>query len=219
MSVSKRFSIVERNKPSESIASADRAAELLAAATSVFAQKGFHETKVSDIVAAAGVAQGTFYLYFKSKNDVFFRLISGCCERILDQMRRASAIHQQVTTAEEARENNLDFLVGLFGMLESEQAVLKLILTDPSGIDPSIDKMLVGLREALVEQARHNLQVGIDAGYLRVFNTKIIAESVVGMVYHLSFELFVRGRDFGVSLEQLAEEIVTFERHGILKKG
>ena len=39
------------------------------------------------------------------------------------------------------------------------------------------------------------------------------------MIYHLAFELFVRGRDLGVGLEQLAEEIVTFERHGILKKG
>ena len=216
MSVSKRFSLVDRGKPSEGI---DRAAELLTAAARVFAQKGFHETKVSDIVAAAGVAQGTFYLYFKSKNDVFFRLISGCCERILDKLRQASAIHEQVRTAEEARENNLAFLIGLFRMLESEQSVLKLILADPSGIDPSIDKMLVGLRETLVEQVRHNLQVGIDAGYLRTLNTKIIAESVVGMVYHLAFELFVRGRDLGVGLEQLAEEIVTFERHGILKKG
>jgi len=216
MSVSKRFSLVDRGKPSEGI---DRAAELLTAAARVFAQKGFHETKVSDIVAAAGVAQGTFYLYFKSKNDVFFRLISGCCERILDKLRQASAIHEQVRTAEEARENNLAFLIGLFRMLESEQSVLKLILADPSGIDPSIDKMLVGLRETLVEQVRHNLQVGIDAGYLRTLNTKIIAESVVGIVYHLAFELFVRGRDLGVGLEQLAEEIVTFERHGILKKG
>lgn len=217
MSVSKRFSLVDQEKSDQETPGVDRGAELLAAATSVFAQKGFHETKVSDIVAAAGVAQGTFYLYFKGKGDVFFRLISGCCERILDQMHQASAIQQQVTTAEEARQNNVAFLVGVFRMLESEQSVLKLILADPGGIDPAIDKMLAGLRETLVEQGRQNLQAGIDAGYLRALNTTIIAEAVVGMVYHLSFERFVRGRDLGVDLEELAEEIVSFERHGILE--
>src|SRR5262245_44500387 len=40
---------------------------LLAAAVEVFAAKGYTATRVSDIVREAGVAQGTFYLYFKSK--------------------------------------------------------------------------------------------------------------------------------------------------------
>ncbi len=217
MSVSKQFSLVDQEKSDQETPAVDRGAELLAAATAVFAQKGFHDTKVSDIVTAAGVAQGTFYLYFKGKNDVFFRLISGCCERILDQLGKASAIQRQATTAEEAHQNSFASLVGIFRMLESEQSVLKLILADPGGVDPAIDKMLAGLRETMVGQVRQNLQAGIDAGYLRDLNPTIVAEAVVGMIYHLSFERFVRGRDLGVDLEELAEEVVTFERHGIFK--
>src|SRR5215472_17408382 len=45
----------------------DRRAALLQAAREVLAEKGYEATKVSDIVARAGAAQGTFYLYFPSK--------------------------------------------------------------------------------------------------------------------------------------------------------
>ena len=47
-----------------------RRAELAGAAARVFAERGVAGTVVSDIVKAAGVAQGTFYLYFDSKDDV-----------------------------------------------------------------------------------------------------------------------------------------------------
>jgi AcrR family transcriptional regulator len=46
---------------------ADRRTELLAAARSVFAKKGYESATVSEIVSRAGVAQGTFYLYFPGK--------------------------------------------------------------------------------------------------------------------------------------------------------
>ena len=44
-----------------------RRADLLAAARAVLAEKGLEAATVSEIVARAGVAQGTFYLYFPSK--------------------------------------------------------------------------------------------------------------------------------------------------------
>jgi AcrR family transcriptional regulator len=46
---------------------ADRRTELLAAARAVFAKKGYESATVSEIVGRAGVAQGTFYLYFPGK--------------------------------------------------------------------------------------------------------------------------------------------------------
>lgn len=45
-------------------------AELAGAAARVFGERGVAGTAVSDIVKAAGVAQGTFYPYFDSKDDV-----------------------------------------------------------------------------------------------------------------------------------------------------
>lgn len=53
----------------------DRKSQILAAATAVFARKGFGGTKIADIAEAAGVAQGLLYRYFSSKETLFVTLI------------------------------------------------------------------------------------------------------------------------------------------------
>lgn len=50
--------------------------DLLNAAFELFISKGFHNTSIADIVRKAGIAKGTFYLYFKDKTDIRNRLIS-----------------------------------------------------------------------------------------------------------------------------------------------
>ncbi|HTQ14455.1 MAG TPA: TetR/AcrR family transcriptional regulator [Rhizomicrobium sp.] len=52
----------------------DRRRQLLDAALRCFSRNGFHNTTTADIVRDAGVAQGTFYLYFKTKADVIAAL-------------------------------------------------------------------------------------------------------------------------------------------------
>ncbi|MBK6750076.1 MAG: TetR/AcrR family transcriptional regulator [Pyrinomonadaceae bacterium] len=48
----------------------DKREAILRAATKVFAGRGYFNSKVSDIAGAAGIADGTVYLYFKSKDDI-----------------------------------------------------------------------------------------------------------------------------------------------------
>ncbi|HEU5231156.1 MAG TPA: TetR family transcriptional regulator [Ktedonobacteraceae bacterium] len=62
-----------------------RRAELLKAAREIFAEKGYAATTISEIVARAGVAQGTFYLYFPSK----VLLVIALAEEIQEQIKTA----------------------------------------------------------------------------------------------------------------------------------
>lgn len=50
--------------------------DLLNAAFELFTKNGFHNTSIADIVEKAGIAKGTFYLYFKDKNDIRNQLIA-----------------------------------------------------------------------------------------------------------------------------------------------
>ncbi|WP_155310683.1 TetR/AcrR family transcriptional regulator [Desulfosarcina ovata] len=52
----------------------DTKTDLINVAIDISHAKGFQKTRVSDIVTAANVAQGTFYLYFKSKDDIFLNI-------------------------------------------------------------------------------------------------------------------------------------------------
>ena len=49
----------------------------------VFAKKGFYATRVSEVAKAAGVADGTIYLYFKSKDQLLVSLFEDRVERLL----------------------------------------------------------------------------------------------------------------------------------------
>jgi TetR/AcrR family fatty acid metabolism transcriptional regulator len=54
----------------------DKREAILRAATSVFAHNGYFNSKVADIAREAGVADGTVYLYFKSKEDILHSISS-----------------------------------------------------------------------------------------------------------------------------------------------
>jgi AcrR family transcriptional regulator len=51
-----------------------RRQQILAAALRCFARNGFHNTTITDVVRESGVSQGTFYLYFETKDDVIAAL-------------------------------------------------------------------------------------------------------------------------------------------------
>ncbi|MBI5288857.1 MAG: TetR/AcrR family transcriptional regulator [Chloroflexi bacterium] len=65
--------LAERKTRSESARTARRE-EILAAARTVFSRQGFRGTTIADIAEEAGIALGTIYLYFASKEDVFAAL-------------------------------------------------------------------------------------------------------------------------------------------------
>lgn len=69
----------------------DKRARILEAAVKVFAERGFHTATVAEIARAAGVADGTIYLYFKSKDDLLLRLFDEKMTELVEEARTAVA--------------------------------------------------------------------------------------------------------------------------------
>jgi len=69
----------------------DKRARILDAAVRVFAERGFFGATVAEIARAAGVADGTIYLYFKSKDDVLLRLFDEKMTELLAEAKAAAA--------------------------------------------------------------------------------------------------------------------------------
>ena len=65
----------------------ERRRELLDAARELFVEKGYEETSVSDIVGRVDVAQGTFYLYFRSKQEILIAILRELLEHLAAIMR------------------------------------------------------------------------------------------------------------------------------------
>jgi len=64
---------------------------ILKAAVKVFAEKGFYNSRVSEIAKEANVADGTIYLYFKNKDDILISLFEEEFGRIVENMRKELA--------------------------------------------------------------------------------------------------------------------------------
>ena len=70
---------------------ADKRERIIEAAVDVFAERGFHQARVSDIAKRAGVADGTIYLYFKNKEDLLLSIFEEKMDVVLAGLREALA--------------------------------------------------------------------------------------------------------------------------------
>ncbi|HZT48381.1 MAG TPA: TetR/AcrR family transcriptional regulator [Hyphomicrobiaceae bacterium] len=74
--------------PSRKVPAEARRQAILAAALSVFAERGFEAARLDDVAARAGVAKGTLYLYFRDKEALFEALVQNAVSPLLAEMSR-----------------------------------------------------------------------------------------------------------------------------------
>jgi TetR/AcrR family fatty acid metabolism transcriptional regulator len=82
-------------------ASGDKRDLILRAATKVFAQHGYFQSQVADVARVAGVAAGTVYLYFKSKDDLLVSIFERSMHEVLAEGR--DAVHGVADATERLR--------------------------------------------------------------------------------------------------------------------
>jgi TetR/AcrR family transcriptional regulator, fatty acid metabolism regulator protein len=69
----------------------DKPQQIIEAAVRVFARKGYYNSRVSDIAREAGIAAGTIYLYFKTKDDILVTLFRDKMAEFVGSLRKAIA--------------------------------------------------------------------------------------------------------------------------------
>ena len=70
---------------------ADKREAILRAAIKVFAKKGFFNSKVADVASEAGIADGTVYLYFRSKDEILHSVFDRAMEEFIAEGKREIA--------------------------------------------------------------------------------------------------------------------------------
>ena len=99
---------------------------ILRAAIKIFSQKGFFNSKVSEIARAAGVADGTIYLYFKNKDDLLISLFEEKMGEVVTDVRDKIANGDApLTRLKIFIENHMDLLVREAGLIEVIQIELR----------------------------------------------------------------------------------------------
>lgn len=144
---------------------------ILDAARQEFAEKGFHDASISGITASAGVALGSFYTYFDSKDAVFQALVSDMSAQVRDHVAPHVLGATDALTAERA---------GLAAFLEFVRAHKEIyrIIDEAEFVDPASYRTHYETTAARIVQ---RLQAGAERGEVRADAGEVHAWAIMGM--------------------------------------
>lgn len=192
----------------------DKGMLIMEAALKVFSKQGYSKTKISEIVSEAGIAQGTFYLYFKNKKDVFTQLID---EFLGIMYERMSSITIDGTESYQDMENQIKQIYRVLLTTYKENRMLaKIFFREAIAIDEEFENKVHEFYRRCTDYASKFLDIGIQAGLLREFNKEILIYAVIGMVENVAYK-FIVIEDYD-DIEALVENMAKFESYGIIKR-
>ncbi len=195
-------------------------ARLLQSALDLIASRGYHPTKVSDIVARAGVSQAAFYLYFKSKLDIALDLVVNGEKAMLAAIGRG--YRSDRVDAADMRRNSTAWLIDLLRFAENNRALFAFLLARGLGADPKLDKAISRARATSFGALKRNVGQAVQLGMLPEHGDLDIRAACVQRLIEgiLDWWLFGEGYDLDRTLtftaEQIAAQVVAFEFGGLL---
>lgn len=174
-----------------------RRARLLQAAARIFGQCGYHATKVSTIVADAGVTQPTFYFYFESKEAVFAELVDAFRQRFRELILEGRLDRDIALADMQARTRQ--HMTEIFQFLAADPNMTRIGLLQAPDAD--------SIKQELVDLFAKKLADNQAAGFIRPeVDVAVIAEAIGGMVERLTVRYLLNSeRDPQVLAEMVAD--------------
>lgn len=117
-------------KSKQQVVSEFRRAEIVAAARTVFARKGFSQGVMDEIARQAGIAKGTVYLYFKSKAELYREVLHHDMKILssgtLARMDAAASLREKICAFTLTRLENADARKNFFRIMDADQGHLSI---------------------------------------------------------------------------------------------
>ncbi|MBW2733955.1 MAG: TetR/AcrR family transcriptional regulator [Deltaproteobacteria bacterium] len=188
----------------------DRRDQIIAAATEVFAEFGYHLASISEIIRRAGIARGTFYLYFDSKHAVFDSILSGAMVGLASRIRVIETASGSEPPHQQAEQNIRRVLQYLY-----ENRPLSQLLLNP-GLTPDTESAqhLQAFYDRVAEMIRASLDHGINIGLVRACDTELVAPALLGAIRSVTRQLLKD--DATPDLDRVVGELVAFGWRGVM---
>ncbi|HOU89670.1 MAG TPA: TetR/AcrR family transcriptional regulator [Polyangiaceae bacterium] len=190
----------------------ERRQHILAAARDVFARRGYHDATIDDIVAEAGVARGTFYLYFADKRAVFSDLVDRFSARISVAIQRIDPDDRTRTVAEQTRAN----IRAILGVCLAERALAKILLADAVGSDAGFERRLNTFFDEAIQLLSESLRDGQALGIVRDGEPRVLSYLTIGALKELLLQAVTLGLA-EESADALAAQVFAFLAEGCLR--
>lgn len=190
----------------------ERRQKLLGCALSLFAEKGYFDTPVREIIVQSGFGTGTFYNYFSDKEDILKALLEEFAEQII------TGVANYFTTEKDLYKRFIETRVVMMEvMIENE--MLSDVYSRVAGASPAIDQCLKEFEDKMIGLYFKTLSYGINKGVFNDFSVPPVAHALLAVDKFLLYKWVVLK---AITKEEMIEMIVSFQEtlaKGLVRKG
>jgi AcrR family transcriptional regulator len=192
----------------------ERAAQLYAAATDLFIERGYRDVDVADITARCGVSHGTFYNYFRSKRE----LLESVQSRTVAELSAAVAGEREPgawTSRAEYIAEFTDRARRAVTYIAKNHALVSFVAITAPGVDEQAYEAVLAAYDELGAQATEFLEAGRRRGWIRgSVDLRTAGQAVVSCVLMATFPMLV-GDAADVDPEPVAQACAAFLLGGL----
>jgi len=188
---------------------ADKRQAILEAAQRVFAESGFHTSTMDAVADAAGVAKGTIYLYFKSKNELLTELMDDRTDK-LTRMLEAG-----VEAAPDVYGKLRALIVAHFDFYAREREFMLLLSRQLGLLSPELASRVVQGTAFLTNLTQSIIEEGVSAGAVSSsFDPVRLTYALLGMVHAVAYQWLASG--MRADAADVADQVYMLFASGVL---
>jgi AcrR family transcriptional regulator len=180
--------------------------QLLVAARTVFEEKGYRATTVGAITEAASTAHGTFYLYFKNKEDAFAKVFA----TVVAELEKEST----APWSGDARTTLHDAVAGYFQVVQRHKGMWRCLMEGMYQSAP-LEQLWLEQRRPFVDRLERALRHLSERGDARELDVRATAVALGSMTEWTAFTVAELGEPADVSVEAAVDAIVELWYHGV----
>lgn len=184
-----------------------RRAAIIEAAKEVLAEEGYMNVGIKNIAQKAGIATGTFYLYFANKDKLVETIAEEMYQKLLKKIKEERAKHTLVIDKLQA---SMRTCIQVFS---EEQQFAKILLIQAPGISKILNHKLINIEQELILLSKIDLDELVTEGYLPKQDTYISACAFVGTFRQVILSWLREGRP--ESLEESFDALVKYNLRGL----
>lgn len=152
---------------------------ILETAARVFANQGYHATTVKNIVDEAGMSVGSFYFYFKNKED----LLETLYDEITNMILAVTEVNAECDDVE-AMKIACRAVASTLSIFQKHRELGKIMMIEVVGLNPHFEQKRAESLKALLLRIEQNLEAFQKNGLINVYDIKVASAAFEGTLYY-----------------------------------
>lgn len=199
----------------EKVAKREREGAILRAAKKIFAEQGYHEASIDDIIKEADIARGTFYLYYTGKRTIFDAILNLTLEEVDRHIAAISLEPGAASPVDQVKAN----VRRVFNLFIADRHLADILFVRALGIDNEAMETLNSFYKKIADLIGRALTQGMTIGLLNKCDPQIAAYCIIGSVKEVFLQVILAGEPSPQKIDAVIDEIIKVNLYGFYTRG